>query len=132
MELLSTYRVLYEVPSIKAIDLVDQPRQFGSVSQWTENLFRRVGDCIRDTASEDPAESTFQRGIKLWAVNRCNQILRILNNNWQNNSIQGVNILRVQEVCWSRVATRLYGIRLMSQACGVGNYISRDCVYVTP
>lgn len=68
----------------------------------------------------------------MWAADRCNAILRILNYSWQNNSIRGGNILRSQELCWSRVATRLYGARLNSQACGVGNFILASCVYVTP
>lgn len=92
------------------------------------SLFKRVSDCIRDTAVQ-PTDNYGQVRIKYWAQPQCNQILRVLNQNW--NSLNGLAVLTQQESLWQGVASNLYGVRANSQMCGVANYLV-NCWYVTP
>lgn len=84
---------------------------------------------MRDTTPANTDNVYIQR-IKYWAAPRCNQILRVLNANW-NNTVNGLAVLRSQEYCWQSTAATLYGVRLLSQNCGLSNFII-NCVYVTP
>lgn len=120
-----------------SINLVDQPRLFTSLTQWNQNLFKRVADCIRDTAITG-TETNNLLLVKNYAIPLCNNILRILNENWvDSNGIttNGANSLRVlinQEYTWTNLATRIYGSNANRQACGIDTAVVPDCVYVTP
>jgi hypothetical protein len=121
-----------------AIELVDQPRLFSTLSEWNQNLFRRVADCIRDTlpmASDTPAQVM----MKNWAAPLCNDILRVLNENWTNTndvilgtSSWGLRVIINQEFYWNGVASRLYGSNKKFTSCGLATSALPDCAYVTP
>lgn len=123
-----------------SISIADQPRAFSSLTEWNQNLFKRVADCIRDTRTVSPTDNVSQRIIRRWAEPLCNQILRILNENWGNNVISNNlldpngadTILINQEYHWRQVAITLYGSNIRSQACGVLSLVVYECVYVVP
>ena len=115
--------------TIQAIQPRDQPRLFATQNEWNTNLFKRVSDCIRDTNIES-TDNVYQQRLKYWAIPQCNEILRILNNNW-DNAINGVVVLNQQEYFWQRVSGILYGVRANTQMCGLAASVV-NCAYVTP
>ena len=120
-----------------AINLVDQPKLFSTISEWNQNLFKRVADCIRDTLPIKTDTDT-QMQIKNWAAPFCNNILRILNENWANtnnisgNYLWGLRVIINQEFNWTSVAKRLYGSNGQLTSCGLVMSVVPDCAFVTP
>lgn len=131
IKLLIIYLTLnyHHLEPTEAIALTDQPKLFAALNDWNGNLFKRVNDCIRDTVVLS-TDNYQQRRLKAWAMPRCNQILRVLNANWDNIT-NGAAVLVNQENCWVSIASRLYAVSMNTQSCGVASTIV-NCVYITP
>lgn len=120
-----------------SINLVDQPKLFANLTEWNQNLFKRVADCIRDTAITG-TETYNLLLLKSYAQPLCNNILRLLNENWTDsngittNDANSLRVLINQEYSWTNLAIRIYGSNANRQACGINTAVVPDCIYVTP
>jgi hypothetical protein len=125
---------LFLIPNSLSIGLIDQPRLFSNLTEWNQNLFKRVSDCIRDTSTRTSTETLLQLKMKGWAGPCCNRILSSLNQVGfpAPVSFNNLRFILDQEICWKKIAYRIYGIRTQTQACGIQSAIVADCAFVTP
>ncbi|KAI1289873.1 hypothetical protein HDE_08298 [Halotydeus destructor] len=112
-----------------SIPATDVPQLFDTQNQWNLNFFQRVSDCIRDSRA-DVNDISYVIRLKFYITGQCNNILRVINNNW-NNTVNGIQILSQQEYYFQAISASLYGATMKSQRCGVTNLIV-NCAYTTP